>query len=103
LAIGLARYAAVTAGWIVPWLRRPVPPRYWRKPVAAIQGIVLTIAVADIVPGPVIRAAVVLAMALLAESFGRDIWWQWWQRAEPAAETAEPSIAAVEYAHAQAA
>jgi phosphatidylglycerophosphate synthase len=103
LAIGLARYAAVTAGWIVPWLRQPVPPRYWRKPVAAIQGIVLTVAVANIVPGPVIDVALVVSMALLAESFGRDVWWQWCQPAETAAETAEPKIDAVEHTYARAA
>jgi phosphatidylglycerophosphate synthase len=103
LAIGLARYAAVTAGWIVPWLREPVPPRYWRKPVAAIQGIVLTVAVANIVPGPVIDVALVVSMALLAESFGRDVWWQWCQRVETAAETAEPKTEAVEHTYARAA
>jgi phosphatidylglycerophosphate synthase len=103
LAIGLARYAAVTAGWIVPWLRQPVPPRFWRKPVAAIQGIVLTVAVANIVPGPVIDVALVVSMALLAESFGRDAWWQWCQRVETAAETAEPKTEAVEHTYASAA
>ena len=41
LAIGLARYAYVAAGWLLPWLRGPVPPRYWRKVVAAIQGVTL--------------------------------------------------------------
>jgi len=103
LAIGLARYTAVTAGWIVPWLREPVPPRYWRKPVAAIQGIALTVAVADIVPGPVIGVALIAAMVLLAESFGRDVWWQWCGWAVTDAETAEPLIAPLEPAHAHAA
>ena len=103
LAIGLARYSAVTAGWIVPWLREPVPPRYWRKPVAAIQGIVLTVAVADIVTGPAIGVALVVAMALLAESFGRDVWWQWCLWAETNAEPAEPRITVLEPAHARAA
>ena len=35
LAIGAARYAFVAAGWLLPWLRGPLPPRYWRKVVAA--------------------------------------------------------------------
>ena len=42
LAIGAARYAFLAAGWLLPWLRAPLPPRYWRKVVAATQGIVLT-------------------------------------------------------------
>src|SRR2546421_710168 len=38
LAIGLARYAFLAAGWPLPWMRAPLPPRYWRKIVAALQG-----------------------------------------------------------------
>ena len=34
---------------------RPVPPRYWRKVVAAIQGIVLTVAAAGVFPHPSTR------------------------------------------------
>ena len=64
---------------MVRWLRKPVPARYWRKPVAAIQGIVLTAAVADPAPGVAINVAIVVAMVLLAESFGRDVVWQWRQ------------------------
>ena len=80
LAIGAARYVAWAAGSVVPWLGVPVPPRYWRKPVAALQGIVLTAAVAHLLPAPAMNAAIVVAMVLLAESFGRDVVWQWRQR-----------------------
>ena len=91
LAIGLARYAVWVAPWAVPWMRRPVPPRYWRKPVAAIQGIVLTAAVADVLPTPVITVAIAVAMVLLAESFGRDVVWQWHRRGVPRAGGTESS------------
>ncbi len=77
LAIGAARYAFLAAGWALPWLRAPLPPRYWRKFVAATQGIVLTVAAANILPEPLIQAALFVALALLAESFGRDVWWLW--------------------------
>ncbi len=77
LAIGAARYAVWAAGGLLRWMRTPVPPRYWRKPVAAIQGIVLTAAVAIPQPGVLINVAIVVAMVLLAESFGRDVAWQW--------------------------
>lgn len=80
LAIGAARYLAWAAGRVVPWMRVTVPKRYWRKPVAAIQGIVLTAAVAHLLPGPAIIAAIAVALALLTESFGRDVVWQWRQR-----------------------
>ena len=80
LAIGAARYLFYAAGWFWPWMREPLPPRYWRKVVAAIQGVVLTIAAADILPQPLIDAALVGALALLCESFGRDVWWLWENR-----------------------
>lgn len=80
LAIGAMRYAYVVAGWAMRWLRRPVPTRYWRKVVAAIQGIVLVAAAAGLLPNPVIVAALVAALALLLESFGRDVIWQWQNR-----------------------
>src|SRR5215472_4220004 len=31
LVIGAARYALLLAGWLIPWLAAPLPPRYWRK------------------------------------------------------------------------
>ena len=80
LAIGAARYAFGAAGAALPWLRRPLPPRYWRKVVAAIQGIVLAMAATGLPPRPVTVAALVVASALLAESFGRDVWWLWRHR-----------------------
>jgi hypothetical protein len=89
LAIGAARYAVWAAGWALPWMRRPVPPRHWRKPVAAIQGIVLTAAVANPLPGVVINVAIAVAMILLAESFGRDVVWQWRQQRVPRPEGAK--------------
>lgn len=95
LAIGAARYAFWLAGLLVRWLRRPLPPRYWRKPVAAIQGIVLTAAVAVQTPGIAIHVAIFGAMALLAESFGRDVIWQWRQHQLTRAETSVGSLSAV--------
>jgi len=81
LAIGLARYAYGAAGRVWPWLLGPLPPRYWRKVVTAVQGIVLTTAAAGVLPTAVMYAALVAAAALLAESFGRDVVWTWSRRA----------------------
>ena len=75
LAIGAARYAFLAAGWALPWMREPLPPRFWRKTVAAMQGIVLAVAAADVLPRAVTQAALAVALVLLAESFGRDVWW----------------------------
>jgi phosphatidylglycerophosphate synthase len=80
LAIGLMRYAYVVASWGASWLRDPLPARYWRKVVAATQGIVLVVAVSGAVPAGVMMAGVAVSLALLVESFGRDVWWQWRHR-----------------------
>ena len=80
LMIGAARYAFFAAGWIWPWMRASLPPRYWRKVVAATQGIVLTVAAADVVSPALAKAAILGALALLCESFGRDTWWLWSHR-----------------------
>jgi phosphatidylglycerophosphate synthase len=71
LGIGLARYAFVGSGWVLPWLRGTLPPRYWCKVVAAAQGVVLTVAASGVLPSRVSTAALVVALALLVESFGR--------------------------------
>jgi len=91
LAIGAARYLFVAAGWLLPWMRGTLPPRYWRKPVAATQGVVLTAVTAGLLPNLLEVAGLVVAMALLAESFGRDVWWLWRHRpAEHAAAVRGP-------------
>lgn len=74
LAIGLMRYAFVAAGWVMPWMRGQLPVRYWRKVVTAAQGAALTIAAADVFPlFDVVFVAI--ALALLVESFARDVLW----------------------------
>ena len=98
LAIGLMRYVFVAAGWLLPWLRTPLPPRYWRKVVTAVAGIALTVAASGLLPallpvglsavlpvgptpgrpaaGAVVDVVLVaVALALLIESFGRDVVW----------------------------
>jgi phosphatidylglycerophosphate synthase/uncharacterized protein YqeY len=80
LAIGTMRYIWVIISRVRPWLRGSLPPRYWRKVVAAIQGIVLVSAASGVLPPPLVTAALVGALALLVESFGRDLVWLWYQR-----------------------
>jgi phosphatidylglycerophosphate synthase len=77
LLIGLARYAFVGAGLFWPWLREASPARHWCKVVAALQGIVLTIAVAEVLPEVVGATLLAVSLALLAESFGRESWGLW--------------------------
>ncbi|MFH8570178.1 CDP-alcohol phosphatidyltransferase family protein [Streptomyces sp. NPDC017993] len=77
LSIGVMRYAFVAASWVLPWLRGALPPRFARKTVAALQGIVLVVAGAGVLPRPVAGTVVAVALGLLVWSFGRDIAWLW--------------------------
>ena len=83
LVIGAARYALLLAGWLIPWLAAPLPPRYWGKVVAAIQGIVLTVAASGLLDRLAGMIAVAVALLLLAESFGRNVVWLYRTSAGP--------------------
>ena len=80
LAAGLARYLLWLASRLLPWLHADSPPRRWAKVVAALQGVVLTVAAADVLPHALTVALLVSALALLAESFGRQVTWLWRHR-----------------------
>ena len=84
LAAGLARYAFLVAGWVLPWMRGRLEYRHWRKVVTATAGIVLVVAAADVLPRWLTVTGLVVGLALLAESFGRDVWWLWGRRDESA-------------------
>jgi phosphatidylglycerophosphate synthase len=75
LLVGAARYLLLAATRMWPWLRRPVPVRYWAKVVAAAQGVALTVAAAQVLPAAVTDLALVAAIALLAESFAHQVRW----------------------------
>jgi len=88
LVIGAARYAFLLAGWLIPWLRAPLPPRFWGKVVAAVQGVVLTVAASGVPSRFVGMIAVAVALLLLAESFGHSVVWLYRAGAGPRARLA---------------
>ena len=75
LGLGVIRYAYAVAERLVPWMRRPLPPRYWRKVVAAYVGIALVVVASGLLPAVAAYVVLVLAALLLAESFGWDVVW----------------------------
>ncbi|MDG9689516.1 CDP-alcohol phosphatidyltransferase family protein [Streptomyces sp. DH17] len=77
LLIGAMRYVFVAAARVWPWLTAPLPPSTARKTVAALQGVLLLVAGADLLPRPANTGVVVLALGLLVWSFGRDVVWLW--------------------------
>jgi phosphatidylglycerophosphate synthase len=80
LAMGLVRYAYAVATWLLPWMQRQLPPRYWRKVVAAYVGIALTVAASALLPAAATYVVLGVGAALLAESFGWDVVWLWRRR-----------------------
>ena len=80
LAIGAARYLFGAGEWLLPWMRAPLPPRRWRRIVAAAQGIVLTVTAAAVLPLALMQALLVAALAALAASVGECVWWLWRHR-----------------------
>jgi phosphatidylglycerophosphate synthase len=77
MEIGAFRYVFVAASWACPWLTAALPPKFSRKVVAAVQGVVLVVATAGLLPHAVTFVAVAAALASLTWSFGRDIGWLW--------------------------
>ena len=92
LAIGGLRYGYVAVTWITPWLRRPLPPRFSAKAVAALQGVVLAAAASGLFPTVVMKVALAVALVLLVESFAHDVRTLWRERLEP---LPSPSLAPV--------
>lgn len=89
LASGLMRYVFGAAGRVVPWMGGRLPYRYWRKVVTATQGVVLTVAAADVLPRWVSGLGLAVGLVLLSESFGRDVLTLW--RARSASTTSATS------------
>ncbi len=59
-----------------------MPMRPWAKVVAAVQGVVLCVAAADVLPTLAAQVLLLAALALLVESFGREIVKLWRRRRE---------------------
>lgn len=75
ILIGALRYLFIAAGWVMPWMQATLPPRHWRKVVTASAGIALLVAASGLFPDWVSSAVTLSALALLLESFGRDVLW----------------------------
>jgi len=75
LASGLLRYLFVAAGWIWPWMERPLEPSRRRQTVCVIQIVALIAAVSPIVMPPASTALAAAALLVLAGSFAIDTMW----------------------------
>lgn len=73
LLIGAMRYLFVAASWLRPALAAPLARSEFRRAVAGLQGAMLAVAIAPVVPLGAATVAVLFALALLLVSFGRDV------------------------------
>jgi phosphatidylglycerophosphate synthase len=80
LAIGAARYVFLAGEWLLPWMRASLPPRRWRKVVAAMQGLVLTVAAAEILSHTLTQVLLGAALIALTASVVQCVWWLWRRR-----------------------
>jgi phosphatidylglycerophosphate synthase len=73
LAIGLLRYLFVLAGWLLPRLRRPLPPSRRRQAVCVVQGVTLLLCLLPPVSAALASLAAGLALLALLASFAADV------------------------------
>ena len=75
LLLGAPRYLFVAAGWIWPLLTAELPASLRRKTVCVVQGIMLIVCLAPIMPLDLAPRAAAAALVLLVYSFGVDVIW----------------------------
>lgn len=73
LAIGAMRYLYAIAGRLAPWLDTPLPRSQFRRVVAGVQGVALTVALAPVAPVTIAAGVALVALVLLVVSFGGQV------------------------------
>ena len=77
LLSGLLRYAFVIAGWLAPWIARPLPPSRRRQTICVVQISCLCAVLVPVVPVSWSAPVAAAALVALAASFLVDIVWLW--------------------------
>jgi len=72
---GLLRYVFVGAGWVWPWMARPLTPTLRARVICVVQIAALIVAVAPIVPPPASAIVAACGLAALSYSFLVDTLW----------------------------
>jgi hypothetical protein len=71
----MIRYVFVAAGWLLPWLERPLPPSRRRQAICVVQISGLMIALVPAIPAPASVVISGVALAALVWSFFVDVAW----------------------------
>lgn len=72
---GLLRYLFVSAGWLWPWMNRPLPPSRRRQAVCVVQVVGLMVTILPMVEQPWSAAVAAVSLAALCGSFLVDVLW----------------------------
>ncbi len=75
IASGLLRYLFVAAGWIWPWMERPLEPSRRRQTICVVQIAALIAVVSPVTAPPLSAAIAAAALAVLVGSFLVDTLW----------------------------
>ena len=73
LLCGVMRYVFVAAGWLLPWMAKPLTPTLRGKTVAVIQYIGLGAALSPVFPSPASDVVAAATLTALAWSFALDV------------------------------
>ena len=77
LLCGVMRYAFVAAGWLLPWMARPLTPTLRGRAICVVQIVSLGIAIAPFIPPALAFTAALVAVLSLTGSFAIDVLWLW--------------------------
>jgi phosphatidylglycerophosphate synthase len=77
IAAGLLRYVFVAAGWLMPWMRAPLPSSLRGRAICVIQIIALVVAMLPSVPPQVSSVIAASGLSALVYSFAVDTLWLW--------------------------
>ena len=80
LASGLLRYAFIAAGWILPWMQRPLTPTQRARAICVIQIVALLVAMLPSVQPPASTIVAAIGVIALVYSFAVDTLWLWQHR-----------------------
>ena len=80
LASGLLRYAFVAAGWLLPWIARPLPPSPRGRAICVVQIAALLVVLLPAVTPLASSIVAAAALAVLSYSFLVDTVWLWQRR-----------------------
>ena len=74
---GLLHYVFVTAGWLWPWMRRPLSPSLRGRAICVVQIVALILATVPIIEPPASTCIAAVGLLALCYSFLVDTWRLW--------------------------